>query len=142
MTTTGKPGATGKSEQQFTIGLEFAVEKVVTHQWTLSALDPSLPPVLSTPAMIGLMEWASADAVKPELPPGAITVGTRIGVDHLKAITAGATVRATARLAKQEGRFLIFEVEARSGEHVLGRVFRAVVHTDKFRAKAHTRHKP
>lgn len=142
MTTAGKPTSAGKSEQQFTFGLESAVERIVTHEWTLSALDPSFPPVLSTPAMIGLMEWASADAVKPELPRGSITVGTRIEVEHLKAITAGATVRATARLAKQEGRFLIFEVEARSGEHVLGRVFRAVVHTDKFRAKAHTQHKP
>jgi fluoroacetyl-CoA thioesterase len=120
------------------IGLEAAVEKVIPREWTLSAFDPRLPPVLSTPAMIGMMEVAASQAVQPELPPGAITVGTRIEVDHLKAVPGGATVRATARLVKHEGRFLVFDVEARSGEHVLGRgrVFRAIVEPKKFTTKA------
>ncbi|MGB8523633.1 MAG: hotdog domain-containing protein [Candidatus Acidiferrales bacterium] len=123
------------------IGLEAAVEKVIPREWTLSAFDPRLPDVLSTPAMIGMMEVAASQAVQPELPPGAITVGTRIEVDHLKAVPGGTTVRATARLVKHEGRFLVFDVEARSGEHVLGRgkVFRAIVEPKKFTTQAHER---
>jgi fluoroacetyl-CoA thioesterase len=120
------------------IGLESSVEKVIPREWTLSAFDPRLPDVLSTPAMIGMMEVAASQAVQPELPPGAITVGTRIEVDHLKAVPGGTTVRATARLVKHEGRFLVFDVEARSGEHLLGRgrVFRAIVEPKQFTTQA------
>jgi fluoroacetyl-CoA thioesterase len=123
------------------IGLEGAIERVVPHGWTIAAWDPGLPTVLSTPAMIGMMEIAAAESVKPDLPPGAITVGTRIEVDHLKAVPEGATVRATSRLVKHQGRFLVFEVEARSGENILGRgrVFRAVVEPQEFSAQADSR---
>jgi fluoroacetyl-CoA thioesterase len=120
------------------IGLESAFERPVPHEWTIAAYDPRLPAVLSTPAMIGMMEVAAAQAVQPELPIGAITVGTRIEVDHLKAVPEGATVRATARLVKHQGRFLVFDVEARSNDSVLGRgrVFRAIVEPQTFHARA------
>jgi len=87
------------------------------------------------------MEFAAAQAVQPELPSGAITVGTRIEVDHLKAVTEGATVRAAARLVGFQGRFLVFEVEARSGDLVLGRgkVFRAIIEPQTFNARASAR---
>jgi predicted thioesterase len=122
------------------VGLEATVEKVIPREWTLAAFDSRLPAVLSTPAMIGMMEVAAAQSVQAELPTGAITVGTRIEVDHLKAVPVGATVRATARLVEHEGRFLVFEVEARSGDLVLGRgrVFRAIVEHENFNAKAHS----
>jgi predicted thioesterase len=120
------------------IGLESAVQRVVPREWTIAAFDPRLPAVLSTPAMIGMMEVAAAQAVQPELPAGAITVGTRIEVDHLKAATEGATVRAAARLVGYHGRFLVFEVEARSGDLVLGcgKVFRAIIEPQTFHARA------
>jgi fluoroacetyl-CoA thioesterase len=123
------------------LGLESAVEKVIPREWTLAAFDPRLPAVLSTPAMIGMMEVAASQAVQPELPPGAITVGTRIEVDHLKAVPGGTTVRATARLVKHEGRFLVFDVEAQAGQIVLGRgrVFRAIVEPKKFTTQAQER---
>ncbi len=116
------------------IGLESSVQRVVPQEWTIAAFDARLPPVLSTPAMIGMMEIAAVQAVQLDLPSGAITVGTRIEVDHLKAVTDGATVRAAARLVGYQGRFLVFEVEARSGDLVLGRgrVFRAIVDNRKF----------
>ena len=123
------------------LGLESAVQRVVPREWTIAAFDPRLPAVLSTPAMIGMMEVAAAQAVQPELPAGAITVGTRIEVDHLKAATEGATVRAAARLVGYKGRFLVFEVEARSGDLVLGRgkVFRAIIEPQTFHARASAR---
>lgn len=122
------------------LGLEATVERVVLPEHTIQHVNPNLPPVFSTPSMIGLMEHATVQAVLPTLPPGFITVGTRIEVDHLKAVPDGATVRAHAKLVGYKGRFLIFDVEARSGEHVIGRgrVFRAVVdpQTHKTRAQA------
>jgi len=132
---------TEPAQERPRIGLEATVEKVIPPEWTLAAFDPRLPAVLSTPAMIGMMEIAASHAVLPELPPGAITVGTRIEVDHLKAVPGGTTVRATARLVKHEGRFLVFDVEAKAGEHVLGRgrVFRAIVEPKKFTTQAKER---
>ena len=123
------------------LGLESAVQRVVPREWTIAAFDPRLPAVLSTPAMIGMMEIAAAQAVQPELPAGALTVGTRIEVDHLKAVTEGATVRAAARLVGYRGRFLVFEVEARSGDLVLGRgkVYRAIIEPQTFNARATAR---
>jgi predicted thioesterase len=123
------------------IGIEATVERVVQPEHTIQAVDPKLPAVFSTPMMIALMEHATVAAVKPELPPGAISVGTRIEVDHLKAVGVGATVQAHARLVKYEGRFLVFDVEAKSGEHLIGRgrVFRAIVHPDLHGAKAKAR---
>ncbi len=128
-------------DQRPRIGLEATTERVVKVEHTIQMVNPNLPAVFSTPSMIGLMEHASVVAILPELPPGAISVGTRIEVDHLKAVGPGATVRAWARLVKYEGRFLVFEVEARSGEHLIGRgrVFRAIVHPGEHGAKAQAR---
>jgi fluoroacetyl-CoA thioesterase len=128
-------------EQRPRIGLEAWFDQVVKFEWTLQFFNPKLPAVFSTPMMIGLMERASVKAVALELPPGAISVGTRIEVDHLKAVGPGATVRSWARLVKYEGRFLVFEVESRSGEHLIGRgrVFRALVHPEEHGAKAQAR---
>jgi predicted thioesterase len=136
-----KPKSTAAAKPNLPrIGLEATVELAVPFEWTIQKYDPRLPAVLSTPAMIGMMEMAAAQAVRDELPPGATTVGTRIEVDHLKAATVGANVRAHARLAGYKGRFLIFETVDRSGEHVIGRgrVFRAIVDPAKFQAKAKT----
>jgi fluoroacetyl-CoA thioesterase len=131
----------GAGESKLRPGLKASIERVVLREWTIASLDPRLPAVLSTPHMIGLMEIAAAQAILAELPAGAISVGTRIEVDHLKAVPEGSTVRASACLVEHEGRFLVFEVEAQSGVHVIGRgrVFRAIVEPGKFQAKAHTR---
>jgi predicted thioesterase len=117
-------------------GLEAAIEKVVPFEWTIAHHNASLPAILSTPAMIGMMEVAAARAVQPALPPGMITLGTRIEIDHLKSCPQGSTVRAWAKLEKIEGRFLYFEVEARHGDVVLGRgrVGRAIVDAQRFKA--------
>jgi len=132
------PGANEEKERRVPLGLEASIEKIVPHEWTIAVYDPRLPPVFSTPAMIGMMEVAAANSLLSELPPGAISLGTRIEVDHLKAVHEGATVRATARLVAYQGRFLVFEVEAWSGDLLLGRgkVFRAIVQNKKFQKPA------
>ena len=133
--------ALGQIPSEMVPGLEATVEKTVPREWTIAHYREHLPAVLSTPAMIGMMEVAAAKAVQDKLPEGAITVGTRIEVDHLKACPEGATVRAWARLEKIDGRFLAFEVEARSGEHLIGRgrVYRAVVNPSLLSAQAKSR---
>ncbi|HEV2617014.1 MAG TPA: hotdog domain-containing protein [Candidatus Acidoferrales bacterium] len=116
-------------------GLQSKIECVVPFEWTIAAYDSTLPAVFSTPAMIGLMELAAAQAIRPHLPAGTISVGTRIEVDHLKAVGQGAKVEATARLTGTRGRFLVFDTEARAGDVIIGRgkVFRAIVVAGNFR---------
>lgn len=133
--------ATAAIPPGITPGLEATVEKVVPHEWTIAHFRGVLPAVLSTPAMIGMMEVAAAKAVQDKLPEGAITVGTRIEVDHLKAVPEGASVQAWARLERIDGRFLVYQVEARSGPYVVGRgrVSRAIVYPQALMQKAEAR---
>jgi fluoroacetyl-CoA thioesterase len=115
-------------------GLEGFCERVVSPEMALSYFNPNWPSVFSTPAMIGMMEMASSNAVRHALPPGSITVGVRIEVDHLKALPVGATVVVVSQLAKIDGRRLVFEAEARSGADVIGRgrIFHAIVNYSRF----------
>ena len=120
------------------LGLEGSCERVVTQEWTLASFNPEWPAIFSTPAMIGMMEMASSRAVREALPPGSITVGVRIEVDHLKAVPVGTTVVAISRLAEINGRRLIFEAEARSGTDVIGkgRIFHTIVEHSRFHSIA------
>lgn len=124
-----KPVSVQRTLPQFPKNLRATVEKVVEFQWTIAAYNPDLPAIFSTPAMISLMEVAAARAIQDHLPPGTISVGTRIEVDHLKAVPQGTTVQTEARLIGNDGRFLEFEVEARAKDLVIGRgkVYRAIV---------------
>lgn len=114
---------------RFPENLSGSIERPVEFQWTIAAYNPDLPAIFSTPAMIGLMEVAAAKAVQDHLPPGTISVGTRIEVDHLKAVPQGTLVRADAKLVGDDGRFLAFEVEAHAKDLLIGRgkVYRAIV---------------
>jgi fluoroacetyl-CoA thioesterase len=119
-------------------GLEGSCERVVTPEMTLMHINPSWPAVFSTPAMIGLMEYASSLAILPALPAGSFQVGVRVEVDHLMAVPAGATIIAHSKLVEIDGRRLIFEVEARSGADVIGRgrIYHAIVNHSRFVAIA------
>jgi predicted thioesterase len=129
---------TGGYPAKIELGLEGRCERVVPQEWTLAHMDPNLPAVFSTPAMISLMEMASSHAVRRALPEGSITVGVRIEVDHVKAVPAGANVMVVSRLVQIDGRRLIFEAEARSGAVVIGRgrIFHAIVEHSRFAANA------
>src|SRR5579862_6925312 len=74
--------------------------------------DTMLPPVLSTPVMIMIMENAALNALKPYLDPGESAVGTRVDVRHLAATPAGKRVTGEAEVTKVEGRRIEFAVRA------------------------------
>jgi fluoroacetyl-CoA thioesterase len=118
----------------FVPGMEGTLDATVRMEWTRAFYDPRFPAVFSTPAMIALMEGAIATTVNPVLAPGTFTVGTRIEVDHVKAVPVGAAVSASAKLAEIRGRVLIFDVEARSGGDVIGRgrIFHTLVDLARF----------
>lgn len=90
--------------------------------------------VLSTPALLQLMQQATMAALTGRMADGLITAGLRVNLDHLLGSPIGASITATATLTRIEGRRLIFEAEARSGDRVVGlaRIIRVQVDRDRF----------
>ena len=76
--------------------------------------------VLSTPAMIGLMELICLESVKLHLDEGEQTVGTMVHVWHRAASKIGEPVEIEARLIERDRRKLLFEVKATGGGKLLG----------------------
>jgi fluoroacetyl-CoA thioesterase len=123
------------------LGARGEAQQHVAPEHTLTYWNPELPPVYSTPHMIGLMETAAYQALKAYCEPGEISVGTAIHIDHRASATVGATVKAEAELESFDGRFFVFRVSAKAvsgdGEVEIGRgtVSRAIVHGDRLRKK-------
>jgi fluoroacetyl-CoA thioesterase len=103
------------------LGARAAVEEKVEHEHTLHHHNPALPPIYSTPNMIGLMEQAAFVALLPFCETGEISVGTAINIEHRAATKVGATVHAEAILESVNGRFYVFRVTAHNGEKEIGR---------------------
>src|ERR1700674_5779727 len=78
------------------IGIRGEAEQTVAHQHTLNHHNQALPPIYSTPNMIGLMEMAAFSALLPFCGPGEISVGTAINIEHRAPSTIGARVKAEA----------------------------------------------
>jgi fluoroacetyl-CoA thioesterase len=118
------------------IGTRANVQRVVEFKHTLAA-HGELPPVLSTPNMITLMEWACFEATKDFCDGDEITVGTHINVSHRAPTGVGSLVIAEAVLEKIEGRFHIFRVTAKDENQQIGEghVHRAFVSVGKFMKK-------
>jgi predicted thioesterase len=102
------------------IGMSAERILVVPPERTVGHFVPSMPMVYATPMMILEMELASADAIKPCLEPGWITVGTEVDIRHLAATPVGARVRTTARVIAVERRLIRFEVEAFDDKRRIG----------------------
>jgi fluoroacetyl-CoA thioesterase len=74
--------------------------------------DAMLPPVLSTPVMIMIMENSALNALKPYLDPGECAVGTLVSVRHLAATLVGKRVTGEAEVTKVAGKRIEFSVRA------------------------------
>lgn len=72
----------------------------------------TLPPVLSTPRLIGMLERTSHLLALPYLEKGQTTVGTLVNVKHLAATPVGLAVRFHSELVEVDRRRLRFKVEA------------------------------
>ena len=116
------------------IGMSAERTLVVPPEQTVGHLLAGMPMVFATPMMILQMELASGDAIRGQLVPGWVTVGTEVDIRHLAASLVGATIRTTARVIEVERRVIRFEVEAFDGERRIGEGFhaRGLVNLDAF----------
>ncbi len=95
--------------------------------------------VLATPAVVALMENASAELAQKILDNDELTtVGTMISIEHTSPTPIGAEVTATAKLAENDGRVFKFDVVTvdKKGEIAHGTHTRVSVKAEKFQEKA------
>jgi len=86
--------------------------RTVTSQDTAAALGSGDTEVLGTPAMLAWMEQASRSELAASLSPEQTSVGTRVELEHLAAVTVGARVLVRADLAHTDGRLHRFVAAA------------------------------
>ncbi|HEX6970204.1 MAG TPA: hotdog domain-containing protein [Micromonosporaceae bacterium] len=122
----------------FSPGLAARVELTVTDADTAQAVGSGDVPVLGTPRLLALAEAATVAATATRMPSGLTTVGVRVEVDHKAPTPVGRTVVASARLAKVDGRRLLFEFMVHDGTTAIaeGRVERVLVDRHRFLDKA------
>ena len=96
-----------------------------------------LPPVFATAFMVGFMEWACIEALKPYLPDGENTVGTHVYLSHVAPTPLGMKVSAQVELMEVKGRTLRFRVDCYDECDLIGSGFheRTVIDTARFMAK-------
>lgn len=110
MKNTLKPGLT------HTFEFKIPETKTVPHLYPESAMFREMPAVLATGFMVGLLEWACIEAIRPHLDwPAEQTLGTHVNFSHEAATPPGLTVTVKVRLDEIEGRKLKFYVEASDG---------------------------
>ena len=132
MKDTLKPGLTHRF--QFRI----PPSKTVPHLFPESQMFREMPEVLATGYLVGLVEWACIEALRPHLDwPREQSVGTRIEFSHLAATPPGLTVTVDVRLDRVEGRKLSFTISADDGvERISGGTHeRFIIDSARFTAK-------
>jgi len=119
--------------KEIPLGIRGQAEETVEHKHTLNHHSDKLPPIYSTPNMIGLMEWAAANAMLPFLDEGEISVGTAINIEHRAPALIGMHIKTEAVLESTNGRFYVFRVTAHNGVTEIGRgtVTRAILNPAK-----------
>lgn len=127
-----KPGLT--CEFRFTV----PESKTVPQLYPESALFQQMPRVLATGYLVGLMEWACIEALKPHLDwPREQTLGTRVNLSHVAATPPGLTISVRVRLDAVEGRKLSFTLSAHDGVDLIseGTHERVVIDAARFNEK-------
>ena len=136
MKTSLQPGLT--HQFKFTV----PPDKTVPHLYPESEMFRQMPQVLATGYMIGLLEWACIDAIRPHLDwPGEQSLGTHVNFSHLAATPPGLTVTVDVRLDRIDGRRLFFSVTAHDGvdQITAGTHERVIIDAQRFNAKLATK---
>jgi len=122
----------------FEFKFQVPADKTVPHLYPESDMFQQMPRVLATGYMVGLLEWACIEAIRPYLDwPLEQSLGVSVNLSHLAATPPGLTVTVNVRLDKVEGRKLSFYLVAHDGIDKIaeGSHERFVIDAAKFNAK-------
>jgi len=114
----------------------------VTEAQTVPNLYPespdfvAMPKVFATGFMVGFIEWACLELMKPHLDEGEGSLGIHIDVDHRAATPPGMEVTADVEVVAVDGRKVDFRVTARDEVEIIaeGTHRRFIVDWDRFNA--------
>ncbi len=124
-----RPGLT--HQHQFTI----PESKTVPYLYPESDMFREMPVVLATGFMVGLLEWACIELLRPHLDwPTEQSLGTHVNFSHLAATPPGLTVTVDVKLESVEGRKLGFSVVAHDGIDTIstGTHERVIIDAERF----------
>jgi len=125
-------------------GLTYTHRFIVPASKTVPCLYPEapmfrqMPEVLATGFLVGLLEWACIELLRPHLDwPEEQTLGTHVDFSHLAPTPPGLMVTVDVRLEEVQGRKLVFSVVAHDGLDKIseGRHERHVIDAGRFRAR-------
>ena len=111
-------------------------EKTVPYLYPESPDFTAMPKVFATGFMVGFIEWACLDALKPHLDLGEGSLGVHIDVDHRAATPPGMKVTAEVEVVEMEGRKVSFQIAVRDEVEIIaeGRHRRFIVDWHRFKA--------
>lgn len=97
----------------------------------------SMPAVLATGYLVGIIEWACIEALHGHLDDNELTLGTHVDLSHEAPTVPGSTVTVEVTLVEVEGRSLLFEVHAKDDYAAISRGThrRGVVDGERFTAR-------
>lgn len=113
-------------------------DKTVPHLYPESEMFRQMPAVFATGYLVGLMEWACIDAIRPHLDwPQEQSLGTQVNFSHLAATPPGLMVTVEVRLDRIDGRRLFFTVTAHDGADKIteGTHERVIIDAERFKAR-------
>ena len=90
--------------------------KTVPYLYPESDMFREMPAVLATGFMVGLIEWACIELLRPHLDwPAEQSLGTHVNFSHIAATPPSLTVTVDVKLVSVEGRKLVFTAVAHDG---------------------------
>lgn len=95
-------------------------DKTVPHVYAESELFQAMPAVFATAFMVGLMEWACMEALRPHMEDNEISLGTNICVSHTSATPPGMAVTVHVTLLDVEGPKTQWSISARDEQGLIG----------------------
>ena len=122
---------------EHTFSFQVTREKTVPFVYPESDLFREMPEVFATAFMVGFMEWACMEALRPYLEEGERTLGTMINITHQAATPPGMTVTARVKCLEVDGKRTLWEIEARDEVEIIGKGTheRFTVNNEKFSAR-------
>jgi len=123
-------------------GITHSHRFTVTEAKTVPGLYPespdfvAMPKVFATGFMVGFIEWACLELLKPHLDEGEGSLGVHIDVDHRAATPPGMVVTADVEVTEVDGRKVSFRVTVRDEVEIIaeGTHQRFVVDWERFNA--------
>jgi fluoroacetyl-CoA thioesterase len=123
------------------IGLTYRHTFTVSEKQTVPKFYPesdlfqAMPQVFATGYMVGLLEWACIELLRPHINwPDEQTLGTHVNFSHEAPTLPGMTVTVDVTLVTIEGRKLSFSVKAHDGIDIIstGTHERVIIKQEKF----------